>query len=109
METAGLVTVIVGQPPTPLRVILKTELEPNTFVGILRVVVRAPKAAGVKVTVKVVVAPGVSEVVPGLPTVKSPVLPPALVKLPNVRSEEPTFLIVKVRLVFEPTVTVEKL
>lgn len=57
---------------------------------------RSPPALGVKVTVKVVLAPGARLLLPGADTVKSPGFTPSLVMAPRVKVSAPLLVTVKV-------------
>ena len=67
----------------------------GSLLGMVRVALREPMAPGVNVTVKVVALPGVTGLVGGVVTLKSPALDPPGVIVPNVRFDAPLFLITK--------------
>ena len=107
LEPAGCSTAISGLTPVPVSA-MSNGFSSLSLLAMWRAALRAPVAAGVNVTVKVVLAPGASVVAPSAPTVKSPGCEPSLVIVPRVRSASPILVMVKVRLVLAPRLTLPK-
>ena len=92
-------TVTIG--PFPVRAMSNGFFSLATLLAIWIAAVFAPTVVGVKVTLKVVLFPGVTVVsIPVVSTVKSPAFVPSLVIVPRVRLAAPVLVIVNVLLVF---------